>query len=299
MTKRDRDRRLAGTDRDAADDSTRPDDLRPDEPSGWRDVMSTDYSYPDELDDLGRHERRKAKRSWRRDDHAQRMAWLRDQRRAEPTSPVTVVVAIVILAIIVLGFGGGLSRLLGRDDPQEGQDVGMLAPSPQPERPAATGSPSPGTPSEVLTPSNSVSTPPVLTERPSAVATAAATDVVTSWARTFYTRDPSAEAYADLVTRTEPYITDEVGESLTEAGDSTYEALRTDGGKSTVADVVVTPPRPDSAPVDTPTRISRLVTITIDITGKRPSRIQLPLVITTIPEGATWVISDVNGGAGP
>ncbi|GAB3818384.1 hypothetical protein [Kribbella italica] len=299
MTKRDRNRRRAGADADGAkDDSAQTDDLRPDEPSGWRDVMSTDYSYPDELDDLGRNERRKAKRSWRRDDHAQRMAWLRDQRRTEPTSPVTVIVVVVILAIIVLGFGGGLPRLLGRDDSPE-QDVGLLAPSPQPERPAPTGDPSQNTPSAVLTPSTSVSTPPILTERPSAVATSAATDVIAVWARTFYTRDPSAESYADLVTKTGPYITNEVGESLTEAGDSTYEALKTDGGKSTVADVTVTAPRPDSAPVDTPTRISRLVTITIDITGKRPNRIQLPLVVTMIPEGAVWVVSDLNGGAGP
>jgi hypothetical protein len=299
MTKRDRNRKRPGADRDGAkDDSTRPDDLRPDEPSGWRDVMSTDYSYPEELEDLGRRDRRKAKRSWRRDDHAQRMAWLRDQRRAEPTSPVAVVVAVVILAVIVLGFGGGLPRLLGRDDPP-GKDVGLLAPSPQPERSAPTSDPSQSTPSSVLTPSTSVSTPPVLTERPSAVVTAAATEVVTRWARMFYSRDPSAETYTDLVTKTSPYITDEVGESLSDAGDSTYEALKADGGKSTVAGVTVTAPRPDSAPVDTPTRISRLVTITIDITGKRPNRIQLPLLVTMIPEGTTWVISDVNGGAGP
>jgi hypothetical protein len=123
--------------------------------------------------------------------------------------------------------------------------------------------------------------------------------VVKLWARAFYTRDPSAESYADLVAKTGPYITDEVGESLIEAGDSTYEALKTDGGTSTVAGVTVTAPRLDSAPVDTPTRISRLVNITIEITGKRPNRIQLPLVVTMIPEGAAWVVSDLNGGAGP
>ena len=54
-----------------------------------------------------------------------------------------------------------------------------------------------------------------------------------------------------------------------------------------------------SAPVDTPTRISRLVTVTIDITGKHPDRIVLPLVVTLVPEGNVWVISDLNGGSGP
>jgi hypothetical protein len=66
-----------------------------------------------------------------------------------------------------------------------------------------------------------------------------------------------------------------------------------------VASVKVEAPRPDSAPVDTPSRISRLVSITIDVTGKRANRIVLPLLITLVPEGASWVISDLNGGSGP
>ncbi|HET6295712.1 MAG TPA: hypothetical protein VFG33_20165 [Kribbella sp.] len=297
MRNRDRDRKR-GKDPEGPDDD--PDAVgrpRPDEPSSWRDVVRTDYSYPDEIDDLKRRERRHAKRSWRRDDHAQRMAWLRDQRQAEPTSPVTVIVAVLILAIIVLGLGGGLPRLLGGDEPAKG-DIGLLTPSLAPEQ-TAPGTPVESTPQSTLSPTSTISTPPVLTERPSALATTAAADVATSWARTFYTRDPSAETYADLVTKTAPLITNEVGESLISAGDSTYDALKADGGKSTVASAIVTAPRPDSAPVDTPTRISRLVTITIDVTGKRPNRIQLPLLLTLVPEGSVWVISDMNGGAGP
>lgn len=270
---------------------------RPDEPSTWRDVVRSDYSYPDEIDDLGRRERRRAKRSWRRDDQAQRMAWLREQRQAEPTSPATVVVAVVILAIVVLGLGGGLPRLLGKDEPS-GQDVGLLTPSAPPDR-SEPASPPGTTSSGTLSPGTRVSTPPVLTEKPSGPAASAAADVATKWARAFYTRDPSAETYADLVTKVDPYITDEVSDSLTAAGDSTYDALKADGGKSTVVSVAVDLPRPDSAPVDTPNRISRLLTIIIDVTGKTPDRIVLPLVITLVPEGAVWVVSDLNGGAGP
>jgi hypothetical protein len=300
MSKRNRDRPPTGNDPDGIDDdgSAEGQRLRPDQPSNWRDVMSTDYSYPDEIDDLGRRQRRQAKRSWRRDDHAQRMAWLRDQRQAEPTSPVTVIVAVVILAIVVLGLGGGLPRLLGRDEPS-GPNVGLLSPSAQPPQPSSSISSQQSSPSDTLTPSSVLSTPPVLTERPSALATTAAADVATRWARTFYTRTPSDESYADLVAKTGPYISDEVGDSLIATGDSTYEALKADGGKSSVVSLTVGVPRPDSAPVDTPTRISRLLTITIDVTGKQPSRIVLPLVVTLVPEGTVWVVSDLNGGAGP
>jgi hypothetical protein len=279
---------------DAVGDVDRP---RPDAPEGWRDVVRPDYSYPEEIDDLRRSERRRAKRSWRRDDQAERMAWLRQQRQAEPTSPVTVIVAVVILAIVVLGLGGGLPRLLRGDEPA-GKDVGLLTPSLPPAQPGQSQS-APTAPASTLAPSSSIATPPVLTERPSGLATTAAVDVATRWARTFYTRDPAAESYGDLVAKTDSMISGELADSLTAGGDSTYDALKADGGKSVVASVVVTTPKPESAPVDTPTRISRLVTVTIDITGKRPDRIVLPLVVTLVPDGAVWVVSDLNGGSGP
>jgi hypothetical protein len=224
------------------------------------------------------------------------MAWLRERRQAEPTSPVAVVVAVVILAIVVLGIGGGLPRILRGEKPASG-NVGLLTPSLPPGQSDTTGLPG-GTPS-VFSPTSTSSIPPVFTERPSASATTAVNDVSTSWARAFYTRDPAAETYDELVAKTAQFTTAEVASSFASAGDSTYEALKRDGGKSTVVSVAVTAPRPDSAPVDTPTRISRLLTVTIDISGKQPDRINLPLVVTLVPQGSQWVISDVNGGSGP
>ena len=86
---------------------------RPQAPDSWRSLMSTDYEYPDDIDELDGRSRRRAKKNWRRDDHAQRMEWLRSQRQAEPTSPIVVVVVVVLLAIVILGLGGGLPRILG------------------------------------------------------------------------------------------------------------------------------------------------------------------------------------------
>jgi hypothetical protein len=51
--------------------------------------------------------------------------------------------------------------------------------------------------------------------------------------------------------------------------------------------------------VDTPSRITRLVTVTIDTTGKGARRFTLPLLVTVIPQDGRWVISAVNGGTGP
>ena len=266
---------------------------RPQEPESWRDVVRGDYNYPDELDDLDRRSRRRAKKSWRRDDYAQRMAWMRRQRQAEPTSPLAIIVVVLLLAIIVLGFGGGLPRLLGRDEPKSG-GVGLLTPS-APAAPA-TGETQPST-SSAGTPT--VIAPPPLTERPSPAATAAADTSARSWAQVFYTRTPASESYDDLVTKASKFMTSDVSDSLRQAGDSTYDALKTSQGTSRVSSIDVKPPKADSAPVDTPTRITRLVTVTIDVTGKQPQRIALPLLLTLAFDGSAWVVSDIDGGTGP
>jgi hypothetical protein len=268
-------------------------DSRPPEPEGWRDVIRNDYQYPDDLDDLDRRSRRRAKKSWRRDDYAQRMAWMRRQRQAEPTSPIAIIVVVLLLAIVVLGFGGGLPRLLGRDEPK-GTGVGLLTPSGA-AAPATDDTQAPTTSAG----SPTVIAPPPLTERPSPAATAAADSSARSWAQVFYTRNPGAETYDDLVTKASKYMTNDVTDSLRQAGDSTYTALKSSQGTSRVGHIDVKPPKADSAPVDTPTRITRLLTVTIEVAGKQPQQIVLPLLLTLAFDGGNWVVSDINGGTGP
>lgn len=94
-------------------------------------------------------------------------------------------------------------------------------------------------------------------------------------------------------------MTDEVAASFAAAGDSTYEALKTDGGKSTVVAAPVTAPRANTAPADTPGRITRFVNVTINTTGKRAQRFDVPLLVTVIDQNGKWLISEVTGGTGP
>lgn len=160
--------------------------------------MSADYDYPEEIDELKARDRRRAKKNWRRDDHAQRMAWLRDQRQAEPMSPAVIVAAVVVLAILILGVGGGLPRLFGGKSTGDGAPIGVLTPGRSVVVPTAPSNtlPAQPTPSSTMPP---LTTPPPQTQRPSAESTAMATDKVGAWARAFYTRDPSAETYTALV----------------------------------------------------------------------------------------------------
>jgi hypothetical protein len=262
--------------------------------------MSADYDYPEEIDTLSGRERRRAKKNWRRDDHAQRMAWLRSQRQAEPTSPAVIIALVVVLAIIILGLGGGLPRLLGGKNSDDSAPIGLLTPGRSVVLPTAPSNsqPTDQTSSSVTTPT--LTTPPPVTERPSAESTALATDVVGAWARAFYTRDPAAETYAALVAKSAKYMTPEVASSFSSAGDPTYDALRNDGGKSRViAAPVSAPPANAEAPVDTPARITRFVKVTIDVTGKHAQRFDVPLLVTLVNQDNKWVISEVSGGTGP
>jgi hypothetical protein len=273
---------------------------RPSEPDGWRAVVRSDYDYPDSLDGLNRRERRRAKKEWRRDDHVQRMAWLRNQRQAEPTSPAAIVALVLLVAIVILGIGGGLPRLLRGDKTNGNAPVGLLTPSQtvvaQPTKTTQPGG------SDSIAPSTGQSppdTPPPMSVRPSSGDLGSATGVVGAWAQAFYSRNPAIESYPELVARCAKYTTLELADSFSSAGDSTYDALRADGGSSSVLAAPVSAPQADAAPVDTPTRISRFVNITVKITGKKPSKIDIPLLVTLVPQNGHWVISDVSGGTGP
>ena len=279
----------------------------PRRPEDWRDWVRADYEYPEDFENLSRGQRRRAKRRWRRQDQQQRVEWLRDRRGSEPAGPGGLMIGIVFLVIVVIGFGAALPRLLHRDD-AERPSVGLLTPATNPT--AAPGSsatqssettgPSPS--DSPASPSASVPTSttplPTTSQRVSSADINAASGIVSQWAKLFYTRNPAVETYDQLVGRAGQFTTDAVRSSFTSSGDSTYEALKRTRGTSRVLTATVVAPRPGTAPVDTPVRITRLVTVRVQITGSDPATITVPLLVTLAPQATGWLISDVNGGSG-
>jgi hypothetical protein len=289
---------MAGRKRDKDRDSGQPGQRPlPPEPDSWRSVINNDYDYPEELDDLNRRERRRAKKTWRRDDHAARMAWLRSQRQAEPVSPAAIVVLVVIVMVVILGLGGGLPKILGGGDDDK-QPVGLLTPASSVPLPTAPGTSSTSE-SELPSATPTQSTPPPETHRPPPTAITGAVKLIETWARVFYTRDPAAESYSQLINKTAEYVTPGLGASFAAAGDSTYDALKASNGRSTVVAAVVSVPRADVAPVDTDTRVTRLLKVTIQTTGTKPQRFDVPLLVTVVAQDGKWLISEVSGGTGP
>ncbi|TDO69464.1 hypothetical protein EV651_101506 [Kribbella sp. VKM Ac-2571] len=247
-------------------------------------------THPDETSE------RRSRRQRRSEDAARQRAELRDRRRSEPASPLGVIAVVVLLAVIVLGVGGGLPRLLGQKS--EDQDpVGLLTPGASSVSESGTSQPSvseiTGSAAEPLT------TPPPQTERPGVAATTAADTTARSWANLFYKRTPATETYEQLVDRASQFTTPELATSFASAGDATYDALRNSGGTSKVLSVAVAAPRPDTAPTDTPTRITRLVTVKVQTTGKDAGIFDVPLLVTLFREGDRWLVGSIDGGTGP
>lgn len=235
-----------------------------------------------------------SRRERRREDAARQRQELRDRRRNEPASPVGVIAVIVLLAIIVLGVGGGLPRLFGQKSDQG--PVGLLTPTvPEASQPGGGQQSGGGT----VTSPDALTTPPPETERPGAEATAAADTTARTWANLFYKRTPATETYEQLVDRATQFTTPELATSFASAGDPTYEALRTSGGTSKVLSVAVASPRENTAPTDTPTRITRLVTVKVQTTGKDPGTFSVPLLVTVVRDDARWLVGSVDGGTGP
>lgn len=203
---------------------------------------------------------------------------------------------ILLLAIIVLGIGGGLPRLLSGGG-SDREPVGLLTPGVQGTNPPAPPQLTPSTDSPGST--STLSTPPVQTQRPGSAETASASEAAKSWAKIFYARTPSKETYAQLVDRAEQFTTSELAAAFSSAGDPTYDALAAGGGTSKVLSVIVTTPREGVAPVDTPTRVTRFVTVKVGTTGKNASEFDVPLLVTVIPQGNRWLVSAVDGGTGP
>jgi hypothetical protein len=189
-----------------------------------------------------------------------------------------------------------LPRLLKGGSADQGP-VGVLTPAaPETNIPAPTQTVTSG---DGSTGTSSLSTPPLQTQRPGAAETASANETAKNWANLFYTRTPATETYDQLVDRATQFTTSELAASFRSAGDATYGALKASGGTSKAVTVSVAAPRPDTAPVDTPTRITRLITVKVATTGKGAGQFDLPLLVTVVPEGDHWVVSAVDGGTGP
>ncbi|MFI7142851.1 hypothetical protein ACIBQ5_35670 [Streptomyces massasporeus] len=258
---------------------TRNDDERT--PQEWREILAN-FQYPEEVKKGRRRERRQAKREHRDNVRRETKDWVREQRRRDPIRPAG---ALIIVAVI-LGLGVGARflwpGLLGDDD--TGTRVTTTAtptPGAQDDKPAAE----PSTPS--ATPSSSASAAVDLSD-PDKVAEEAV--------RLYLTRNPPKDGdHTAPVLRAAPYMTEALVENLASQDDPAWNKLVSRGGVATVRTVKVGPAAAD-LPVDTPIRVWRKATATVDVEGYTDYTETTALQVEmTNADGDGWRVSRILG----
>lgn len=240
-------------------------------PEDWRDLLRT-WDYPDDVRAGTRRQRRQAQRQHRQDARRRSADWVRAERQRDPIRPTCALAGVVLL----LAVGAGVRYLSPSSDSSTAVQSAPTGQATDDKPPAAEPTPS-GT---------STSTPsPVDMTDPGAVAEAAL--------RQYLTRNPPQDRdHTASVRRAAPYLTRSLAINLTASSDPAYGRLVSRGGISTVRKVTVRPAGA-SLPVDTPLRVWRTVTATVDVTGYEDYSEQVTLRTEVINTGTEWRVSRI------
>ncbi|MDN3294642.1 hypothetical protein QWM81_11360 [Streptomyces ficellus] len=254
---------------------------RPSGPEDWRELLRTQYDYPEDLapEGAGRKARRRAKKEWREADRESRRAYIRGVREREPASPGGVIVLIVALLVI----GGVASWLFPKDSEDDAKAADHVQASPTA---AVSGADSSSGTAGQPPASASPSAPAVDLSQPDEVSAA--------FIKAYLTRDPVKDQGPQAsVERAEPWMTKSLRDNLAAHPDPAYKRLVIRGGVATVGKVEVAEAG-DELPVDIPkVRAFREVRASIAVkeweTKTEVRTLHLELVYTT--EG--WLVARI------
>ncbi|MEU4932028.1 hypothetical protein AB0G54_36935 [Streptomyces yokosukanensis] len=249
-------------------------------PEEWRELLNN-FQYPDDIKEVPRRKRGAAKRAHREAVRRQSAEWVREQRRRDPIRPA----GALIIVVVILGLGVG-ARLLW---------PGLLGGNHHGTRVTATATPTPGAQdNKPGDPSTSSATP---SSSPSAKVDLSDPDGVAKKAVSLYlTRNPPADGdHSAPVLRAAPYMTPSLVQNLTGQEDPAWDKLVSNGGVSTVSTVKVGP-ADKGLPVDTPLRVWRKATATVDVEGyKNYTETTVLQVEMTNADGSGWRVSRILG----
>ncbi|MFD0270867.1 hypothetical protein ACFVGY_30530 [Streptomyces sp. NPDC127106] len=253
-------------------------------PQEWREILAN-APYPEEIKKGGtRRQRRRAKAQHRDDVRRETKEWVREQRRRDPIRPAGALIVVVLILAMGAGARWVWPDLLG--------EKGSTAPSgaaaslaPGDDKPADSPAPSapPGSPAPSASPSSAVdlSTPDRVAE---------------AFMRAYLTRNPpKEETHKAVIQRAAPYMAPALVANLSEHSDPAWDRLVSRGGVSSVRTVAVTPSG-TTLPVDTPLRVWRKATATVDVEGytKYSETTALDLELMSSGDG-TWRVTRIQG----
>ncbi|MGA4980007.1 hypothetical protein [Streptomyces cinereoruber] len=248
-------------------------------PDEWREILAN-FQYPEDVKEAPRRQRSGAKRAHRAQVRRDTAEWVREQRRREPLRPVGA--ALILALILALGLGARwIWPGLRGDGPAT--KVTATAPTQTPDDKPNSADPQPSSAAP-----STPSAPPVDLTEPERVAEEAI--------RIYYTRNPPVDhTHKAVVERAAPYMSDSLALNLIGNSDPAWERLVSRGGVSTVRTVKVTPAGTD-LPGDTPVRVWRTTTATIDVKGyetySETATLHVELMLT---DGDEWRITRILG----
>lgn len=252
----------------------------PKTPDRWTDLLDPRYDFPDEIKELPRSQRRRAKKEHRQGDLEARKQWILDQRQRskEPQSAARGPGALLVILLLV-GAVYFVSQL-GEDEAGEASPTEATQTVEQPDLPSAE-------------------TPAADAESEADLETASADEILLAWAAKFYNRAPgeSGPDYGAFLSQSTPWMTQALFENLRDNGDSTYDYLAQTGGSTTLVNATSTMPPEGAAPVDTETRATRVLTITtrLDVEGTS-EELTTPLLVELAHYNGQWFVASIAGG---
>lgn len=235
----------------------------------WHDFLSPTYTGPKFEEAPNRRVRRKQRRAWQRENRRERSSKfidsVQEQRREEPTSRLTIIVAFVLFALFLLGASWLVTKVLGGDEEND------VAPAPA----AAS--------SDTAT----VEPTPTATQPTAAAPTIAAAkpdDLATQWLTAYLTREaPSDDAWQDTV---RDHTTDDLMNDVEDTNwptDSPFSDC-----DSLALDDLELVDAPRNSPADTDTRWTRVANVTTTCDGET---VKVPFRIQVIQDDGEWRVA--------
>ncbi|MEW2310654.1 hypothetical protein AB0918_18770 [Streptomyces sp. NPDC006864] len=245
-------------------------------PEAFRELLrETRYDYPEDTRTGGRGQRRRARRQHRTEQRRLTARRLDQERRREPTRARAALLVVLLLLAIGTAARYGPDWLTG--------SAGQVTTAPA----------SPST----APPSQTDDKPPAAAPSPTASALDRSTPdtVAEQFARAYLTRNPPVDqSHGTVVRRAAPWATPPLVQNLTEHSDPAWDRLVSRGGVSTVSAVTVKPAGAD-LPVDTPLRVWRTITATVDVEGYTRYTERTVLRAELVSAGGGWRVSRLLG----
>ncbi|WP_372412599.1 hypothetical protein [Streptomyces luteireticuli] len=243
----------------------------------WREALRKEQ-LPEDLAQLPRRKRRKAARAWRSARRDARAQWIKNERKNTPT-PLTVPLLALVIAGAVLG-------------------AAWLWPEHSSDRTTATPRATPTTSADEHEPD----TPPVPVAPGSpAPALTNPDDVAKGFATGYSTRLPLQDgSHTAAVQRAAPYASAPLTANLRRHDDRDFNKLvAAQAREAKPSKVVITEPagRDQRPAPDTPIRVWRLATVTVDVKGTDNYTYErrLTLEVSRADTGAPWMVTRVLG----